>query len=105
MLVFRKRKRGVEIVKGPQMNKETYETMANFIINCIISAADGQIALEVLLSKAQTQPFALHGNIRELLQVKQDLEARDVLRTTFQLKCNQMILLNKTRLVNFYQRT
>ena len=105
MLVFRKRKRGVEIVRGPQMKKETYEALANFIINSIISTPDGEIALDVLLSKAQTQPFSLHGNIRELLQVKQDLEARDVIKTTFQLKCNQMILLNKRHLVNFYRRT
>lgn len=105
MLIFRKSKKGREIINGAEIERGVYDELATFIIKKIASNPDREIGFDVLINEANNQPFTAHGNVRELLQVKQDLEARDVIKTVFRSKCNQVIILNQGKLKRLFNES
>ena len=66
---------------GAIISKHSYDTLSNFIISTLASTTDQFITLNDLLEKAQKEiAHAFPGDMLwYLLQVKHDLEAREIL--------------------------
>jgi|SRR6478736_151911 len=82
--------------------KWDYDTVARFILTTIRSDKREMITLDFLLDKAQSKlKYLMHsGTYWMLLQVKQDLQAKEIINITFKHR-KQFISLGKYQLEDY----
>lgn len=99
-LVSFSKRRGFDVVKkGPLIYKVKYHAIANYILTCLIERDGNQISLiELIDLSGQSLTECINGNFWYLLQVKNDLEARHIVKITVNHKFQQIVILNKRRM-------
>jgi len=99
-LVSFSKRRGFGVVKkGSLIDKVKYETIVNYILACLQERDGNQISLiELIDLSGQSLTECINGNFWYLLQVKNDLEARHIVKITVNHKFQQIVILNKRRM-------
>jgi len=97
-LVSFSKRRGFGVVKkGPLIDKVKYETIVNYILACLQERDENQISLIELIDLSGRLLECINGNLWYLLQVKNDLEARHIIKIRVNRKYKQIVILNKRR--------
>jgi len=98
-LVSFSKRRGFGVVKkGPLIDKVKYEAIANYILTRLLERDGNQISLiELIDLSGQSLLECINGNLWYLLQVKNDFEARYLVKITVNYKYQQNVILNKRR--------
>ena len=96
----------VDTKRGAVLLKVHYEVIASFIFNVLKDQPENEIALNELLEIAHPKlDNQFQGDVSWfLLQVKQDLEARNVIKTTLTHSRNQFIRLKNSNTESLHKR-
>lgn len=93
---LRKRKGIYKVKKGVSINKIMYDAIVKYILSCINACKEKEVSLNELIDMApEGLSKSIHGNLWYLLQVKQDLEAREIVKTVINHKYEQIVRLNR----------
>lgn len=102
-LVSLGKRKGIYIVKrGARISKIKYNAIVKYILSSIKARDEKEVSLNELIDRVNTNLLeCIQGNLWYLLQVKQDLEAREIIKTVINHKYQQIIRLNWKRRSRF----